>query len=189
RSLSPVALLCGLGLLGLWATSTPAYAAPLAVEASASGVAAPSGAGGATQLGLRWLATERLSLGFFGRTGYLSGVEAADTGFLALAAGPALHLPTNAGVAQLAVRFAHVHHAPARTWLETPFGNLFGDSAGQVRHRSGVEAALGWIGGEILDEPGLRWRAELSAGLLPSSAEMGWTAGLALGVSWALADP
>ncbi len=164
-----------------------ASGAPLALQAGMRGETAAGGSGAATELGVAWRAFERVDVDVWGRTGYLLGADGGDTAYLALLAGPTWRLPLNAGTALLSLRFAHIHHAPAGSWVDHPVGNLFGDSSGEVKHRSGAELAAGWLGGPVFaDDPALRWRASVTAGALPSSDALAWTAGLTVGVDWAL---
>ncbi|MCA9539807.1 MAG: hypothetical protein KC620_13010, partial [Myxococcales bacterium] len=62
---------------------------------------------------------------------------------------------------RLGARFTHVHHATLASWEDTPFANLAGDSSGGVRHRSGVEAAVGLMAPRWFDLGDMAGRLDL----------------------------
>ena len=169
------------------APAAPADSASFTLGAQLRGDLAAGGGGGGGQLVFGWRLGERLALDAVGRAGYLRApAHLDDLLALSLALGPAWERALAPGWrGRATLRLTHVHHASVASWGATPGGNLAGDSSGGVRHRSGLEAALGLVGGD-LGGPRHRfeWSVELSAGWLPSSAELRYTGALAAGLRW-----
>ncbi|MFN3201074.1 MAG: hypothetical protein ACE366_21920 [Bradymonadia bacterium] len=150
--------------------------------------AAEHGLGG-SQAGARWRFSESFALDLVGRQGYLSSYEEGlgDHAYVALLAGITWQ-GADAGdgwTPNVSARLAHIHHATAESWAETPGANIAGDSNGGVEHRSGAELAVGLLGPRLYSGEGwhLRWSVELSGTTLPSSEVMGWSMGLTGGVA------
>jgi hypothetical protein len=166
-----------------------------------SSLAAFAAAGGVDYRGevrLRWRLLDHLDVAVAGRAGLLrvalddrfgpgtagASHAEADQFVLALGVGPMWSSGARVDGWELygGVLLAHVHHARLPSWQRTPLANLAGDSAGSVRHRSGIEALFGFSPAPLtrLGDYALLAGAELGAGVLPSSQELSWSAGLRL---------
>lgn len=189
RALSATWILTVLcGLLGAGAL----HARPLTVVASSGAIAAPSAAAGAVgDLTLRYPLSDTWGLALGGRSGWLhsglgcAGGPCTDQLQLALLVGPAWHLPWRNSHLYLSAQIAHVHHAAVRAWKQRPAANLAGDSSGDVQHRSGGElsAAMTWPPFWSGDKWALAIETAVLGGVLPSSPQLAWSAGLKVGIA------
>ncbi len=171
--------------------TTPALAAPrgdwaLGAALGAEGSAAVAGA--RTQASGRWRFADAWSVDLAGRSASLGAQDPAvdDQIYLALLAGVAWTPLTDAddGAPRVALRFAHVHHAPTESWEATPFANLAGDSSGGVVHRSGAELAVGYTTGAgwRLGDWAMNLDFEATFAALPGSDALGVSGALNVGV-------
>lgn len=150
---------------------------------------APGGRGIGTHLALRYRLLDWLDLDLAGRGLLATAWDDTDDDelYVALVAGLA-YAPladVDRYAPRAALRFIHVHHATTQSWRDTPIANIAGDSDGGVRHRSGLEVALGLQGPRLFDlwDSAGRLDFELSGSMLPSSDFFRYTVALAIGLT------
>ncbi len=191
------------------AASAPAAAAPVeAAQASDEGIGkvrvdvafAPFVAKGGVDLRgesrFRYRIHPLLDLAVQGRAGMLRADSDAkdrdtlDQPTLSLAAGAVVHTRPARDTWEFAgsLLLAHVHHATLASWKRTPAANLAGDSAGSVRHRSGLEVFAAATAPAIaqLGDYGLLLGADACFTWLPTSPALQTSAGvrITLGLRW-----
>jgi len=160
---------------------------------AAWGLGAAGGDVGVVDLTARTRPHKHVGIVMSGRIGWLRSDDQdavghldADHLYTALAVGPVLTTGENADGWELqgGILFTHVHHAPMRTWKDDAGGNLSGDSSSAVQHRSGLEITVGATTPEFfrLGEYAGIGTIDLAAGMLPSSDQLAWSAGLRLGI-------
>ena len=84
-----------------------------------------------------------LAIELMGTTGYALGHESEDDFWARLAIGLRLEDSKRKLRPYGALRFVHLHYAPAQTWLDHPGDSIAGSSSEGLQHRSGMAAAAG----------------------------------------------
>lgn len=170
------------------AEPTPALRDTWAIGFALRPEIAPGGRGIGTHLTLRYRLLDWLDLDLAGRGLLATAWDDTDDDELYVALVAGLAYAPIADVDRYApragLRFIHVHHATTQSWSDTPIANIAGDSDGGVRHRSGLEVALGLQGPRLFDlwDSAGRLDFELSGSMLPSSDYFQYTVALAIGL-------
>ena len=117
-----------------------------------------------------------------GSTGYALGHQSEDDFWGRLAIG----LRLEDGYRKLrpygALRFVHLHYAPAQTWLDHPGDSIAGSSSEGLQHRSGMAVAGGASWAVPRTHEKLRVMAEAEVAWVPVGTGPAWFLATTIGV-------